>query len=155
MPKGFKHSTETKKIISHHAKGKGKGGFNVKIHCPHCNQEMSPANLGKHELICKNSRGLFLNEKELSVKEIKVLKRRLKPYNITVNQYIEIHNKQNGKCEICNSKSYRERLSVDHCHKTSKFRGLICDRCNMAIGLLDDNILLLEQIVSYLNSKNN
>lgn len=59
---------------------------------------------------------------------------------------------QNGCCKICNvhqSKMTR-RISVDHCHETGKIRGLLCDKCNVAIGMLKDNISLLESAILYL-----
>lgn len=44
------------------------GGFNVRVNCPHCDQEMNPANLVKHQEPCLNSRGRFLNGTEVSEK---------------------------------------------------------------------------------------
>jgi hypothetical protein len=63
-----------------------------------------------------------------------------------------MHTEQNDLCKICikpNSKRYG-RLSVDHCHKTNKVRGLLCDKCNMAIGLLYDDITILNNVINYL-----
>lgn len=40
--------------------------------------------------------------------------------------------KQNGKCAICgkDEKEFKNRLAVDHNHKTGLVRGLLCYRCN-------------------------
>lgn len=43
-------------------------------------------------------------------------------------------------------------LAIDHDHKTGKIRGLLCTRCNTAIGLLNDNIDFLRRAIMYLNS---
>ena len=51
-----------------------------------------------------------------------------------------------GKCAICNS---TEDLKIDHCHKTKKIRGLLCSRCNLGIGLFDDNPERLTQAAKY------
>ena len=53
-------------------------------------------------------------------------------YNMTVDEYDELYQKQNGVCAICGKKeSHRNkygvrRLSVDHNHSTGKIRGLLC-----------------------------
>ncbi len=39
-------------------------------------------------------------------------------------------------CENCGRSG--KRLVNDHCHATGRFRGWLCNRCNVAIGLLDD-----------------
>ena len=64
---------------------------------------------------------------------------------------------QGGKCAICREKETRKRrgriarLSVDHDHSTGDIRGLLCTRCNTAIGLLEDDITLLKNAIDYLN----
>ena len=44
-----------------------------------------------------------------------------------------------------------KRLYVDHCHKTGKIRGLLCNSCNTALGLLKDDISLFKRSIDYLN----
>jgi len=75
-------------------------------------------------------------------------------YGITPEQYNEMLLKQDGKCAICrsvDSKSARTtNMAVDHDHTTSKVRGLLCNDCNIAIGLLQDNPLVCEAAAEYL-----
>jgi hypothetical protein len=80
-------------------------------------------------------------------------------YGITVEQYDELLAKQNGCCAVCGSgSSYsrnykitkRAKFSVDHCHATGKIRGLLCTRCNRAIGLIGDNIETALRMSEYL-----
>jgi hypothetical protein len=39
------------------------------------------------------------------------------------------------ECELCGK--YHKRICFDHCHKTGKFRGWICDRCNHVIAMIE------------------
>jgi len=41
-------------------------------------------------------------------------------------------------------------MCVDHDHVTLKVRGILCNKCNFAIGQLDDKISLLENAIIYL-----
>jgi hypothetical protein len=64
-------------------------------------------------------------------------------YGITLNQFEELLEKQDNCCAICGvneDSAPRKRLSVDHCHDTGKIRGLLCDRCNLALGMLGDGV---------------
>ena len=64
-----------------------------------------------------------------------------KLYSITINEYNKMFEEQNGRCAICNNLQPHKRLSVDHSHKTGKIRGLLCFKCNVAIGSLNvDNV---------------
>ena len=51
-------------------------------------------------------------------------------------------------CAIC--RSTKRELRVDHSHKTGNIRGLLCDRCNWALGMFSDNVNNLERAILYL-----
>lgn len=54
-------------------------------------------------------------------------------------------------CECCGAKPHsRKGLALDHCHKTNKFRGWLCHRCNLAIGALGDSVAGLMRAVRYM-----
>lgn len=77
-------------------------------------------------------------------------------YGITQAEYHQLLALQKGVCAICGNpetgKTYGKvrQLSVDHDHKTGKIRGLLCNCCNRAIGLLRDDMNLLLRATSYL-----
>lgn len=64
-----------------------------------------------------------------------------KNYGITTEQYEEMLLAQGGRCAICGrtqeEAGMRHRLHVDHDHETDRVRGLLCYRCNTAMGWLD------------------
>ena len=71
-------------------------------------------------------------------------------YGISVEEYDRMFKEQQGKCYLCNNEHSRRPLNVDHCHKTGKIRKLLCDKCNLALGLVDDSVELLENFIRYL-----
>lgn len=80
-------------------------------------------------------------------------------YGITKGQYLEKLKEQNGHCAICPATPEEVgTLCVDHDHSCcpgSKtcgkcLRGLLCPRCNTAIGLLDDNVDKMHNAASYI-----
>ncbi len=56
-----------------------------------------------------------------------------------------------GKCDICGSPG--PRLCIDHCHATSKVRGVLCMNCNQALGKFQDNPDLLGKAKEYLEAQ--
>ena len=68
--------------------------------------------------------------------------------------YRALWEKQNGLCGICGKpETDRNRtLSIDHCHHTGNFRGLLCGRCNRGLGQLGDTIEALEKALAYLRN---
>lgn len=82
-------------------------------------------------------------------------KTNLKKYGLTEREYDEILFRQNGVCVICGNKQNHGRkknLCVDHNHETGAVRGLLCDSCNRAIGLVKDSVEKLQKMISYLQS---
>lgn len=51
-------------------------------------------------------------------------------------------------CEICGDAALR--INFDHCHKTGLFRGWLCTRCNLALGLTMDSPEILRDLAFYL-----
>lgn len=78
-------------------------------------------------------------------------------YGITEEDYQALLEGQEGKCAICLTDTPTGKwkvFAVDHCHKTGKVRGLLCNECNRGIGLLKDNAELLKKAAAYLERTN-
>lgn len=54
-----------------------------------------------------------------------------------------------SRCECCD-RLYGKAMRLDHDHETGLFRGWLCNRCNLAIGLLGDTLQGTQNAVSYL-----
>lgn len=77
-------------------------------------------------------------------------------YGITLEQYDSMLIAQGGHCAICPATEPGGRFKyfcVDHNHTTSKVRGLLCNNCNRAIGLLKDSPVLLRAAAIYLEKE--
>jgi hypothetical protein len=78
-------------------------------------------------------------------------------FGITLEQYESMLSDQGGVCALCNGADSRA-LNVDHGHSCCPgkkscgkcIRKLLCRKCNMAIGLLNDDINLLNKAIAYL-----
>lgn len=78
-------------------------------------------------------------------------------FGIGIEDYNILFINQNGLCAICNNPQVSTRnksLAIDHSHKSGKIRGLLCDNCNRAIGLLKDDIAILKSAIRYLEGNN-
>ena len=76
-------------------------------------------------------------------------------YGIGMDDYDAMMERQGGKC-VCGSTIGRPNataLHVDHCHDTGHVRGLLCNKCNRALGLVGDPELL-RGLADYLESAN-
>lgn len=90
------------------------------------------------EKVNKARRAYYARKKEKLREEIYNAKLQRK-YKISREEYDKILREQGGVCAICgNSPVPNKKLGVDHDHITGSHRGLLCDKCNRAIGLLGD-----------------
>lgn len=75
----------------------------------------------------------------------------VKRYGLTVEQYAQMLIAQNGGCAICGKAEKRgSRLHVDHVHATGKVRGLLCTNHNVAIGMLQDDTVMIARLIKYI-----
>lgn|SRR5574341_537009 len=78
-------------------------------------------------------------------------------YGIDLNEYERLFRNQNGACAICGKSEVEQgrhgkilNLAVDHDHHNQKIRGLLCAKCNRAIGLFQHNSEYLLNASNYL-----
>lgn len=80
--------------------------------------------------------------------------RKLKKFGLDAKGYEKLLSDQGGVCAICLLPPAEDRrLAVDHCHSGGQVRGLLCHRCNMALGLMNDNKDALARAVAYLETQ--
>lgn len=79
-------------------------------------------------------------------------------YNLDAQQYLDMINKQNNCCAICNKPEHRilktgdiKPLSVDHNHTTGEVRALLCNDCNALLGFAKENIGVLQNAITYIS----
>ena len=107
-----------------------------------------------HCIECHKSYGKKWNEANKSSRT-EILRRShlLRTYGVSAEEYDRLREAQSYNCKICGiheSKACHGRLCVDHCHDSGEVRGLLCKKCNSAIGLLGDNVSNLASAIEYL-----
>lgn len=72
-------------------------------------------------------------------------------YQMTEEEYNKLVELHQGGCAICRKPCVtHERLSVDHDHVTGEIRGLLCQKCNTAIAMLNEDENLFWNALEYL-----
>ena len=66
---------------------------------------------------------------------------------VPIGTYARMMLVQQGKCAICGK---TDDIILDHCHETGVARGLLCQSCNKAIGLMYDKPVNLIRAAQYL-----
>jgi hypothetical protein len=72
-----------------------------------------------------------------------------KYFGITEEEYRQMYNEQGGLCSICGVTLDQHTADVDHCHAYNLVRGLLCRRCNLAIGMFQDDVKLMRRAADY------
>ncbi|MCK5612564.1 endonuclease VII domain-containing protein [Candidatus Pacearchaeota archaeon] len=81
-----------------------------------------------------------------------------KKYGIVIEEYNIMFESQGGVCLICGCSETVKRndkiknLAVDHNHVTGKVRGLLCQKCNQALGLLGENPVVIKSLLEYITN---
>lgn len=78
-------------------------------------------------------------------------------YRITIEDYKDMLNKQNGLCLICDK---ARKLVVDHDHSCCPekltcgncIRGLICNQCNLVVAIIETNSNIIDSAKKYIKN---
>lgn len=76
-------------------------------------------------------------------------------YALSIDAYIGLYQSQGGKCAICRKELVINARSthVDHDHKTTLVRGILCTQCNSGLGYFKDKTEYLESAIKYLKDR--
>jgi len=151
MLRGFHHSEETKRKISEHSASR-----KAKIEGRHWMKGFKHTEISKIK-ISKNqprkfgkSNSMFGKTKEKHHN----YKGGVITYNFRKNmgrlnkKEIIAGRKKPTQCEVCGGIG---TICFDHNHETGEFRGWICTRCNVALGMVSNKTEILELLIKYLN----
>ena len=74
---------------------------------------------------------------------------------VSQEDFNQMFEHQNGCCAICkrHQSESKRTFSVDHDHKTGLIRGLLCNECNLFLGLAYDSTSILASAIEYLKQK--
>ena len=119
--------------------------------CKECGVEIPLHNKSRYCAKCYHA-----NAGGLRSADDRSIKRRMQKWTLEgikytdedVQKYLEA-----TACQICGTEfgqSSNQKRNLDHCHETGEVRGILCGKCNRAIGLLGDDLPnLLENVFHY------
>lgn len=82
-------------------------------------------------------------------------------FGITPEIFEFMWESQSGKCKICDrglikplttKKCEETKATIDHDHTTGKVRALLCNPCNVSLGLMKESPKFLRKAAEYLES---
>jgi hypothetical protein len=80
--------------------------------------------------------------------------RRMNLYGLSSEAYYTLLGEQGGACAVCGSDDWLTRVPhVDHNHITGRARGIVCRKCNLALGMIDDDVNIAKSLVKYLEKE--
>lgn len=112
---------------------------------------------GEFDFTTREGRINYQRERRKATPKLEKARALRDSFGLSLEQYEEMHDRQNGKCAICGEPEKQMRngklklLAVDHCHSTNVIRGLLCTDCNTGIGKLKDSVEILQSAIRYLN----
>ena len=75
-------------------------------------------------------------------------------YGLSSDRFDNLMAVQGSACATCKMPfdwgDKQTKPHVDHCHDSGRVRGILCNRCNSVLGLVQDNKELLSALAGYL-----
>jgi len=131
--------------------------------CSICEKEFRPRDRSNKgicgDIECRYQHRLKINRenKKRNKRKPSLYNHHLKQYGLTLEQYEGMLEFQEHKCKICREEESAvdktgtiRRLAIDHDHDTGQIRGLLCSKCNIALGGFRDNVESPKRAILYL-----
>lgn len=96
----------------------------------------------------------YLRDYQIKNKDTLNEQRRAWRYGMTTEEMNERLEESGDICPICQAAYGTETTEkcIDHCHETGEIRGIICNKCNIAAGMLKDDPQTAKRLAEYLES---
>lgn len=114
----------------------------------------------KRHYLCHDCAADFLSEWSAHIRSDEYESHMRRTYGLASEQHAAMFLLQQGVCAICRDPDRSMPtgkpgggLVVDHNHETGEVRGLLCSRCNAAIGMLADDEGSLRRAYYYLTGR--
>ncbi len=137
-------------ITAYNLRPNGHGGFKRRSRCKSCEAKATKTHRIFNPAQAKRTKKLYNESHPESVRRWgrRSAWRRCGLDPDEIERLLSTHD---GKCAICGlDSSVVDTLHVDHCHETKKFRGFICNSCNIGLGYFKNSIERLEAAAKYL-----
>lgn len=113
--------------------------------------------LEQNRIYCRENRAKITEMRRLyrnrNQEKIRAIRRKAQT-GFTKDLFEERIRLQDGKCSICHLEfdSFTDaKRNADHNHQTNQPRGILCTRCNVMLGMAQDNKTVLAEAVKYLD----
>jgi hypothetical protein len=96
-----------------------------------------------------------VNAKNTKYKPHKSLLRKSRRESSRETLLLSLIQMNQAKCPLCKkimTEKGQHSMCLDHCHKTNKLRGLICKKCNIGLGMFDDNWRTIQRAALYMQT---
>lgn len=102
---------------------------------------------------CLSARQVAYYNRDLASAQRYWWERSIAKYGLTSETWNALFDSQGRKCAICGAQENgKKRFHVDHCHATGVVRGILCTKCNVGIGALQDDPSVIRVALLYLEN---
>jgi len=114
--------------------------------CYKCNTPVPEAARKPGVAVCADCRADSRDPEKARAKE---RRRTLRKYGLTEDDYEQMLRDQGGRCLGCGTDQPGAKgWCIDHCHASGMVRALLCNRCNTALGLANEDPKILRALAS-------
>lgn len=124
-----------------------KGEFRLKARCKVCIRPEKRVHYHNSKEKIMSSRQKYY------VKNRDTIRAKVTAKKLGIELEVVVELRQITSCQVCGRTEEEEgrALAIDHCHNTGDVRGVLCSRCNVALGLLSDDIRTVKNLLDYLS----